>query len=61
MTPVVNVRSKPKGLPMANTFCPTTSRSESPSGITVSGPAGFSFKRMTARSVSGSPPTTSAA
>ena len=29
--PVVSVPPKPNGLPMASTFCPTTSASESPS------------------------------
>src|SRR6266540_1242944 len=29
ITPVVSVRSKPNGLPIANTFCPTSSLSES--------------------------------
>jgi hypothetical protein len=32
ITPVVTVRSKPSGLPMATAVCPTTSRSESPIG-----------------------------
>jgi len=32
ITPVVSVRSRPKGLPIASTRCPTRSVSEAPSG-----------------------------
>ena len=41
--PVVIVRSKPKGFPMAMSFCPTFSLSESPKGMVLSStPAGGS-------------------
>ena len=35
--PVVRVRSRPKGLPMASTFCPTRRPAELPKGMTVRG------------------------
>src|SRR5213593_910021 len=55
---VVTVLWKPRGLPMATTSCPTRSAAESPNSATVSETGGT---RMTARSVSGSSPTSSAA
>lgn len=33
MMPLVSVWSRPKGFPMANTFCPTSSPAESPSFV----------------------------
>ena len=33
--PSVRVRSRPKGLPMARTFCPTLSLEESPKGMVL--------------------------
>ena len=57
--PVVSDRSWPNGLPIASTFWPTRRSVESPNGITVSGvPPGS--KRITARSFSGSAPTSAA-
>ena len=56
--PVVMVRSKPKGFPMAMSFCPTFSLSESPKGMVLSStPAGGSNFR-TAMSLAASVPTT---
>src|SRR5437762_2355936 len=57
-TPAVTVLWKPSGLPIAMTSCPTRSAAESPNSATVSETGGT---RMTARSVSGSSPTSSAA
>src|SRR5207249_714302 len=48
---------KPRGLPMATTSCPTRSAAESPNSATVSETGGT---RITARSVSGSSPTSAA-
>src|SRR3989442_82527 len=53
--PTVTVRSRPNGLPMAMTHCPTRKRSESPSSAVGSGPDASTFR--TARSVFGSRPT----
>ena len=54
--PVVRVRSKPKGLPMASTFMPTRRFDEEPKGMVTSAlPRGVNF--TTARSFSGSMPT----
>ncbi len=54
--PVVSVPSKPNGLPMASTFCPTTSASESPSRTVGSlRPASI---RISARSLRESVPST---
>src|SRR5256886_7350151 len=56
-TPAVTVLWKPSGLPIATTSWPTRSAPESPSSATVSETGGT---RSTARSVSGSSPTSSA-
>ncbi len=53
--PVVTVRSRPKGLPIAITGSPTCSAPESPSGITGR-PVASTLR--SARSVRGSRPTT---
>ena len=55
MTPVVSVRSKPKGLPMAKTFCPTMSLSNHRADDFCSLCSASTL--ITARSVSGSRPT----
>ena len=57
-TPAVTVDSKPSGLPMAMTSWPRLSVLESPSG--AAGSATSSSTRTSARSVSGSSPTTRA-
>ena len=55
-TPVVRVWSRPKGLPMANTFWPTSRFFDSPTVIGCSLPAGAVIC-STARSRSGAAPT----
>ncbi len=57
-TPVVTLRWKPKGLPIATTSWPTTRSPASPSVATVGSSSGA--KRITARSLGGSSPRTSA-
>ena len=57
-TPVVTVDSKPSGLPMAITNWPRFNRLESPSG--AAGKVTGSTMRISARSVSGSSPTSRA-
>ena len=57
-TPAVTVDSKPSGLPMAITSCPRRSRRESPR--VAAGNVSGSLTRTSARSVSGSSPTTCA-
>ena len=59
MIPVVSVWSKPKGLPIANTFWPTCRFVDVPSGIGGSRCLGASILR-TAMSLSGSAPTSRA-
>ena len=56
MMPVVSVRSRPNGLPMAKTRRPTSSFDESPQGSGTSFSAGASIF-STARSLFGSAPT----
>ena len=58
--PVETDCSLPKGLPMAMTHSPTTMSLESPISMGVSSAAEASFTRMTARSLDGSAPTSSA-
>ena len=58
-TPVVRVWSRPKGLPMANTFCPTCRSCDSPTVIGRSLSAGAVIC-STARSRSGAAPTSTA-
>mmetsp|Transcript_40207 Transcript_40207/g.99655 ORF Transcript_40207/g.99655 Transcript_40207/m.99655 type:complete len:208 (-) Transcript_40207:508-1131(-) len=58
-TPVVSVWSRPNGFPMASTVCPTLSESDEPT--TIGGGSctpGFASIFSTARSFSGSMPTT---
>ena len=58
--PTVSVRSSPKGLPIAKTFCPTFKLPEAPNGIVRSfKPLGTS-NFNTAKSFSLSKPTTTA-
>ena len=56
-TPVVSVSSRPNGFPIANTFCPTCSPLLVPTRIGGSFSGGAEILR-TARSLSGSTPTT---
>lgn len=60
ITPVVSVCSRPKGLPIAKTNCPTSSVLELARGIGA-GKSSPASMRMTARSFFESVPTTSAA
>jgi hypothetical protein len=59
MMPVVSVWSKPNGLPMASTVCPTLRSAEVPSESGGNCSLGASM-RSTARSFSGAKPTSSA-
>ncbi len=59
MMPVVRVWSSPNGLPMANTFWPTSRSAERPTGMGRSLAAGASMC-STARSFSGAAPTSRA-
>ncbi len=59
MMPVVSVWSRPNGLPIASTFCPTWRPDEVPIGTARSFSGGASI-RSTAMSWSGSTPTTRA-
>ena len=56
-TPVVNVLSNPNGLPMANTVCPTCKSCEVPTGK-AGGIEATPLSFKTAKSFSGSTPTT---
>ena len=56
MIPKVTVLSRPKGLPTAMAQSPTSTASESPNGAT--GKGSEAATRTTARSVTGSEPTT---
>ena len=58
--PVVTVRVKPNGLPIATTGSPTSAEPESPSGTGTAFPSRSGSTLSTARSVSGSRPFTSA-
>ena len=58
--PVDTEASLPKGLPMAMTHSPTVSLSESPISMGVRSLALAPFRRMTARSLDSSEPTSSA-
>ena len=58
--PVVTVEDRPSGLPIAMTSWPVTTWSESPNCATVRS-EGASVSLMTARSVAGSVPVSSAA
>jgi len=58
--PVVIVPDRPNGLPMATTICPTCSASESPSGSGSRAGVSAGSTLSTARSLSGSEPTSSA-
>jgi hypothetical protein len=58
ITPVVSVESRPNGLPIASTFCPTSSWCESASCTGWSGESTSIWS--TARSLRGSTPTSRA-